>query len=101
MQIDAFVFQRPPQTFDEHVVQPSSAPVHADADLALFFDRRKDRILLVNQSIISISIEKSPFHGDIRDIGTPNPVRPIDDPPPQQIRIFPMLRMRLSVRGFW
>jgi len=28
----AFVFQRPPQPFDEHVVHPAPTPVHRDAD---------------------------------------------------------------------
>ena len=33
--IDQFVFQRTPQAFDEHVVQGTSAAVHADGNGAL------------------------------------------------------------------
>ena len=33
MQINLFVFDRPPQTFDEHVVPPRALAIHADPDL--------------------------------------------------------------------
>ena len=33
--IDQFVFQRPPQAFDEDVVQRAATPIHADGDAAL------------------------------------------------------------------
>mgnify|MGYP000871496036 CR=1 FL=1 len=35
MEIDALVFQRSPQAFDEDVVHPATATVHADPDLGI------------------------------------------------------------------
>src|SRR5208282_4597573 len=32
-QIDLFVFHRPPKPFDEHIVSPGAAAVHADSTL--------------------------------------------------------------------
>src|SRR5437588_12860345 len=32
IEIDAFVFERPPQPFDEHVVHPAALAIHRDAD---------------------------------------------------------------------
>lgn len=58
MEIDAFVFERPPQALDEHVIEPTSAPVHADADLAFLQHfrepgRRKLRALIRVEDIRS------------------------------------------------
>ena len=35
MQIDTFVFQRPPQTLDHAVVDPAPFAIHADLDLCV------------------------------------------------------------------
>ena len=32
MQVDAFVFQRPPQPLDEDIVEEPTFPIHRDAD---------------------------------------------------------------------
>ena len=58
------------------------------------FDRRQPGQDLAREPVHDRhEIEKSPFHGDIRDVGTPDLVGPVDDQIPQQIRIFPMLWM--------
>src|ERR1700722_15174375 len=38
-------------------------------------------------------VDKSPSHRNIGDVGTPHLVRPVDDQPPQQVRIHGVIRM--------
>ena len=35
MQVDAFVFQRPPEPLNEHVVHPAASAIHADLDVRI------------------------------------------------------------------
>jgi hypothetical protein len=56
VEIDLFIFETPPQPFQEHVVAPAAGPVHADLDAVVFQESGE---LLTGELAPLIGIEDS------------------------------------------
>src|SRR3954447_4496616 len=70
----------------------SSASMQKSASIV--FETRHDSTLRVAQSITATKLEKAAPHRYIRDVCTPDLVRPLDRHPAQQIRIDLVLGMQ-------
>jgi len=69
----------------------SSAATQKSASIV--FDSREARTLRLAQSMLATRYKKPRAHRDIRHIGTPDVIWPLDDEVAQQIGIDPVLRV--------
>ena len=107
MQVDGLLLQRPPQPFDEDIVEVSSPIVHSYFDVSLCQRRNPDCARLLAALVCShylwlaISsdchqIQKLVFDGDVGDVAAPNLIGPRDGELPQRVWINALLWVLLA-----
>ncbi len=107
MEVDLFVFDGPPQSFNKNVVIHPAPAVHADSDTALFTEGRFQSDGYLPGNHISAKpvhdgyeVNKTVVHPDIGYVCCPDLIRMINHKISKQIGIFLMLRTRLAQIAF-